>query len=45
MVEGEIKKTWGKAFVYSNFNYTLPLMTPLVCLRLERERLWSLNDL
>lgn len=36
--EGEKKKTWGKAFVYSNFNYTLPLMTPLACVRLVKER-------
>lgn len=35
---GEKKKTWGKAFVYSNFNYTLPLMTPLACVRLVKER-------
>lgn len=40
MVEkgGGKKKTWGKAFVYSNFNYTLPLMTPLACVRLVKER-------
>lgn len=34
---GEIKDLGKTAFVYTNFNYTSPLMTPLECLRLERE--------
>lgn len=44
-VKGKKKRPGGKAFVYSNFNYTLLLMTAMVCLRLESGRLQSLNDL
>lgn len=43
--EGGKKKTWGKIFVYSNFNYTLLLMAAMVCLRLKKGRLQNLNDL
>lgn len=33
-----IRKKDIKTFVYTNFNYVLPLMTRLVCLRLPREK-------